>query len=244
MMNLHEMTAEVLRSLADDEFDEILIFDHGSDDPASIRWLASVERRPGICVVRREAIPDESLYRAWNDTIRRALMRYQNRTADVVLFNNDIHLPPGFTRFLTRALRAGPPSVVAAFPDVHADMHDGIPTDIKLTPTGGVAADGGLTGWAFALKAEMFATQLPLIDERLRFYSGDRDLIFNIQLRGFVAARVDGLPCRHGLGVTRKKRPELAEQMRRDVELCWRKWQPQMQRADLSERERRILAEH
>ena len=242
MMNFHEHTAHVVEDLDFDELDELIIFDHGSDDPASIAWLAKIERRPKVTVDRRAAIPTESLYRSWNDTIRHALARFNDRKrVDVVLLNNDVRLPAGFIGFLTRAVRSGDPRLMIAYPDMNAILDDGLPQNTDLEPTRGLADDGGLTGWAFALKAEAFRREIPYIDERLRFYSGDRDLIFNLETRGYYAARVRGLPCLHGLGVTRKKRPELKDQMRRDVKLCWAKWKGPMGEVALSLRERAFV---
>lgn len=221
MMNLHDRTELVLSDIDLDGVDEVVIYDHGSDDPATISWLAEVEKRPKITVDRRAAIPEESLYRSWNDTIRRALARFNAQEIDVVILNNDVRLPHGFVRFLTRALRSGDPNVTMAYPDVTAKLEGGLPDAIRLTRTTGLYNDGGMTGWAFALKAERFREDLPFIDERLKFYSGDRDLVHAVQVRGYYAARVDGLPCEHALGLTRKRRPELVEQQRRDVAL-WR----------------------
>lgn len=221
MMNLHDETAAVLADLEGDTVDKILIFDHGSDDPATLAWLAEVEQRPGVVVERRGVIPVESLYRAWNDTIRYALAHYDTAAVDVVLLNNDVRLPRGFVDFLTSALRSGDPRVMIAFPDKEAPMDGGLPARARLTPTRGLHPDGGLTGWAFALKGEAFRGLLPFIDERLKIYSGDRDLIHAVETRAYYAARVDGLPCQHTLGTTRRRRPELAKQQERDVELWW-----------------------
>lgn len=221
MTNFHELTASVLADLDFEEFDELIIFDHGSDDPASRTWLRDIERQPKVSVDRRGSIPEESLYRAWNDTIRRALARFGAPAVDVVLLNNDVRLPRGFVRFLTRALRSGDPRVMIAYPDVNAKLSSGLPASIALTPTRGLFDDGGMTGWAFAVRAEAFRSHLPFIDERLRFYSGDRDLVYAIESRGYTAARVIGLPCEHELGATRKRRRDLREQQKRDVALWW-----------------------
>lgn len=221
MMNLHQRTARVIADLDAEAFDELIIFDHASDDPATLEWLREIERDPKITVDRRRIIPEESLYRAWNDTIRRALDRFDLPEVDVVLLNNDVRLPRGFLRFLTRALRAGGPEVVIAYPDATAPRKSGLPREIRLTRTKGLYADGGLTGWAFALRAEAFRDAIPFIDERLKFYSGDRDLVHAIETRGYVAARVEGLACEHGLGVTRKRRPDLVDQQKRDIALWW-----------------------
>lgn len=224
MMNLHELTRKVVEDLDFDDFDELVIFDMGSDDPASIDWLYSIALERKVVVERRAAIPEESLYRAWNDTARRALARFPDEPGvDVVLLNNDVRLPPRFVSHLAGALRSGDPRVWITYPDSRRKVRQGI-GPLSLTPTEGLAADGGMTGWAFAIKAEAFRGPLPYIDERLRFYSGDRDLIRNVETRGYYAARVNGLPIGHGLGATRKRRPELAEQMRADVELCREKW--------------------
>jgi hypothetical protein len=221
MMNLHDETAAVVADLDESEFDELIIFDHGSDDPASIAWLGRIEEHPKITVDRRGVIPDESLYRSWNDTIRHGLARFNAAEIDVVLLNNDVRLPRGFIGFLTRALRSGDPKVMIAFPDKEAPMDGGLPDRVGLTPTKGLHGDGGLTGWAFAVKAEAFRDVLPFIDERLKIYSGDRDLIHAVETRGYYAARVDGLPCKHTLGTTRRRRPEIKEQQERDVRLWW-----------------------
>lgn len=221
MMNLHQQTALILSDLDFADVDEVVIYDHGSDDPAAIAWLRRAERRPKVTVDRRAAIPQESLYRSWNDTIRRALARYRRGEVDVVILNNDVRLPRGFIRCLTRALRSGDPRVMITYPDTTARFEDGPPDRISLTPTRGLYDDGGLTGWAFALRAERFRDEIPLIDERLKFYSGDRDLVHAVQSRGYHAARVNGLPCLHALGMTRKRRPELVAQQKRDVALWW-----------------------
>jgi GT2 family glycosyltransferase len=109
------------------------------------------------------------------------------------------------------------------FPDARAPLRSGVPWRIRVTPTKGLAMEGGMTGWAFALKAEAFRSELPLIDERLKFYSGDRDLVHSVEMAGYRAARVDGLPCTHQRGATRKRRPELKEQQDRDIHLWWSK---------------------
>lgn len=221
MMNLHEETAKLVADLDFDAIDELIIYDHGSDDPRSIEWLTEIERAPKISVDRRAAVPVESLYRSWNDTIRRAIARFPTGPVDVVILNNDVTVPRGFVRCLTRALRAAGPGVIVTYPDAHAPLRSGIPLRIKLTPTKGLAMEGGMTGWAFALKAEAFRAELPLIDERLRFYSGDRDLIHTVETAGYRAARVDRLPCAHERGATRRRRPELKGQQDRDIQLWW-----------------------
>jgi hypothetical protein len=223
MMNLHEQTARLIDDLGSDAIDELIIYDHGSDDPRSIQWLAEVERRPKVRVDRREAVPAASLYRSWNDTIRRAITRYPDGPVDVVILNNDLRVPRGFVRFLTRALRTADPTIMITFPDARAPLALGVPWKVRLTPTKGLAIDGGMTGWAFALKGEAFRGDLPLIDERLKFYSGDRDLIHSVEAAGYTAARVDGLPAVHERGATRRRRPELKEQQDRDVRLWWGK---------------------
>lgn len=221
MMNLHEGTARVIADLDFDDFDELIVFDHASDDPASIAWLRQIARHPKITIDRRGIIPEESLYRAWNDTIRRALARFRAHEIDVVLLNNDVRIPRGFVRFLTRAMRSGDLNVMIAYPDATAKRKNGLPGRIDLTPTKGLHGDGGMTGWAFALKAEAFRGVLPFIDERLKFYSGDRDLVHAVETRGYHAARVNGLPCEHKLGMTRRQRPDLIEQQNRDIALWW-----------------------
>ena len=221
MMNLHRLTSRVLDELDFAELDEVVIYDHGSDDPATIRWLAAIERREKVSVDRRAAIPEESLYRSWNDTIRRALDRHAVVEVDVVLLNNDVRLPEGFLGALTRALRAGDGRLAITYPDVDATLEAGIPRALDVTPTKGLKGEGGLVGHAFALKAELFRSELPYIDERLKFYSGDRDLIHNVEAAGYHAGRVNGLPCTHHWGGTRRRRPELKEQQRRDVSLWW-----------------------
>ncbi len=221
MMNLHRLTRRVVDDLDFDELDELVIYDHGSDDPATLRWLERIGRRPKVTVDRRGPIPRESLYRSWNDTIRRALRRYPGREVDVVLLNNDLRLPDGFLGVLTRPLRSGDGRVAITYPDTEARLEAGVPSSITLTPTRGLAAQGGMVGWAFAVRAELFGEALPFIDERLKFYSGDRDLVHAVETRGYYAARVNGLACRHHWGATRRRRPELDEQKQRDMTLWW-----------------------
>lgn len=222
MMNLHESTARVIEDLDFDDIDEVIIFDHASDDPAAVDWLRRIEREPKVTVYRRGIIPEESLYRSWNDAIRLALSRFDSPQVDVVLLNNDVRLPRGFVRFLTKAMRFGDPTVMIAYPDAAAKRAHGLPRSIKLTRTRGLHADGGMTGWAFAVRAEAFRDLIPFIDERLKFYSGDRDLVHAVETRGYTAARVEGLACEHSLGATRKRRPELVTQQRRDMALWWK----------------------
>ncbi len=221
MMNLHEATARVIADLDFADFDELIIFDHASDDSTSIAWLRQIARRPKVTVDLRGIIPEESLYRAWNDTIRVALARFRAREVDVVLLNNDVRIPRGFVRFLTRAMWSGDPKVMIAYPDATAQRKNGLPDRTELTPTKGLHADGGMTDGHFALKAEAFRGDLPFIDERLKFYSGDRDLVHDVETRGYYAARVNGLPCEHKLGMTRRHRRDLVQQQNRDIALWW-----------------------
>ena len=70
-------------------------------------WRRRLARRWGHHILRVGPAAIRVVWRQgrWNDTIRRPLDRFRGREIDVVLLN-DVRIPPGFIRFLTRAMRS------------------------------------------------------------------------------------------------------------------------------------------
>jgi len=205
MRDHHPLTREVVRRLvADDEFDELVIYDNGSESKGSITWLRRVEAGafgPKVKVRRRKG--NGVIYKIWNEAWDLALRIGIQREClvDLAILNNDIVVPEGFLGHLSRALRGAHDDVWVTYPDYHiADVTKvSVSTPPVLTATSGTWRRGGMAGFAFMMKPEKHLTHdWPFIDERFRWYYGDGDLVNEMQVRGATAARVEGLPVRHG----------------------------------------------
>lgn len=203
--------------LRDPMVDRVVLADNGSTDPDTLAWLERIID-PRIVVEHRPPLgPGRSIYTIWNEHTAAALAAHPGPVT-MVLLNNDIGLPERAVGQLARALRTAPADVAAVYPDWSRPLSAGTRLTGGLTRTRGAWRSGGMSGFAFAFKAELIRDRiLPLFDERYEWIFGDSDWVEAIQDRGFCAARVDGLPLEHDKSTTAGRMTWVSEAKHRDV---------------------------
>lgn len=203
--------------VADPAVDRVLLADNGSTDPATLSWMRrlidpklTVEHRPPLGAGR-------SLYAVWNDHVRTALAESAG-PVNVALLNNDLMVPAGLAGHLAHALRTAPAHVAAVYPDWSRPLSAGV--GIRgLTETTGTWRHGGLSGFCFMFRGELLRDEtIPWFDERYEWVFGDGDFVEGLELAGYTAARVDGLPLEHDRSATARQTSWVGGAKRRDVE--------------------------
>lgn len=166
-------------------FDEIFVFDNGSLD-ATLKWL----RSPSVLSagVMSFARPEATIYEMWQEGLELSRKMAPKAGANVAFLNNDIAFGPRFLQRMSRALR-GNNDVDVVYPDWNGAGASRRGT----TPTTGTAADGGMCGFAFMVRAE----RCPDFDTRYQIWAGDDDLVAAVIAAGHKVARVNGLSCEH-----------------------------------------------
>ncbi len=165
------MTRAVIEDLrAQGGCERIRVYDNGSG-PATVDWLAS---QRDLEAVDAAGWP---LYAMWNDGVRRAMAG--TPVCDVAILNNDLRLGPAFLRSLSTALRSRPDlwAVCPAY-----DGHTNGAVDLVT----GTYKDGGLAGFAFMVRGEVF--DRVGFDEDFHWWFGDDDLVAQIHDRGGLVA--------------------------------------------------------
>jgi len=135
------------------------------------------------------------IHQMWNDGVRRSLAHAQ-APCNVAILNNDLILGDGFLTGLAAGLRSDPRCLVVC------PNYDMRPTDQPLVPLSGICAGrydgtGGLAGFAYMVRGEMFARGFPQFDEDLDWFFGDNELVMNVARSGGVALMVTGTTVEH-----------------------------------------------
>lgn len=208
MFDEPERTAHVVDSVLEDRSVDLLVLaDNGSKLPRSREWLDRLERQARkdhrLEVERRTRLgPATSIYAVWNAHVRRAVEVFGPVT-NVAILNNDLRMVPGTIGHLARALRSSPPEVAAVYPDWRRPLADGVDVTGEVVPTRGAWRAGGLSGFAFMFRAELLVEGVvPWFDERYAWIYGDGDFVEGLEMAGFTAARVEGLPLEHDKSTT------------------------------------------
>lgn len=158
-------------------YDDLLIFDNGSEDPAMRSWLERIGAN-GMARVF-DASEAEGIHAMWNAGIAEA-RRLHPGGVDVALLNNDLLVGHGFLQRLSRGLREDPSCLAVC------GNYDNRPGRGTI-PVRGIAAGrydgtGGLAGFAFMVRSELL--------ERYRFptemawFFGDNHLVASIEAAG------------------------------------------------------------
>lgn len=209
-----EMSNALMIALLDDhDFDHAWIFDNGSTDSGSRRWIDSVvsAKWEDVTVLSR---PASSIYQMWNEAWRMAL---EVPGTYLGILNNDITTPPNLLGHLATALHAADEDVWITYPEWQRPTSAGLALDGTITKTHGTRNAGGMSGYCFMLDADCRHRGVPPIDEQFEWHSGDGDLIQQVQLLDGFAARVNGLPLDHVGGATAKTQAWVGHAKRRDA---------------------------
>jgi hypothetical protein len=184
--NRHTMTSTLLSTLAreSDSYAEILIFDNESDLPVSDTDLPLLAPRTKVYT-----FPGTGVINAiWNEGAEYALTAAGAEFHNVVYLNNDIQVGERFISELVRCLRSAP-DIGIVYPNF--DNRSQVPN--LLQDTRGIAPDGGMSGFAFAIRGELHLR----VDPRFRWWCGDADLELKARLRGYRVSCATHVPLRH-----------------------------------------------
>ena len=174
--NRHEMTANLLVQLQQQNPNGIALFDNGSDPPYP------------------DAVPAAgwSLHRMWNEGLQLAEQTARQAGAkhwNVLVINNDVSVPPDFLQRLEAGLRDHPDHWIA-----YPDYHGGIPAGVAAITQGDQDGDGrSLSGWAFMLAGESGLR----FDEQFAWWYGDSDIQRQAEAAGKHVVAVGGCHCEH-----------------------------------------------
>jgi hypothetical protein len=208
-----ELTRDLLGDLwAQGGYDTITVFDNGSRRETKA-WLAEQAEAGRIQVV--DAI-GWRLYRMWNEGVRRA--RDRSPICDVAILNNDLRLGPRFLASLSATLRADR-RLWAVSPTYAGRTVDGV------EHVGGTYKDGGLAGFAFMVRGEVFG---PLaFDEEFEWWFGDDDIVAQIERSGGRVAITGDTWVHHVNGGSQTilgRVPDVYEPLERDYARMLAKW--------------------
>lgn len=190
MKDRRDLTESLLRQLAEQgECDRVFLYDNGSNRQTK-NWLSTLPDEWRTTVVDADGW---GIHRMWNDGIRRALV--ESPACDIAILNNDLELGPAFLSGLAAAL-ASDGRLLAVCPNYDGRKGTGV------QPLAGISAGredgtGGLSGFAFMVRGEMFAAGFPLFDEAMAWYCGDLDLVFTIEKFGGWYGMVTGTSVTH-----------------------------------------------
>lgn len=138
-----------------------------------------------------------TIYEMWNRAWEYIRYNYPKEELNIAFLNDDIELVPKSITSLAYYLRKYS-DLAAIYPDVNA--HE-VNLDGNIEYTNTTAGAGGMTGFAFMLKGEL---DIPYIDENLKLYWGDDDLVKQILLKDYKIACLKGLPIKHAGSTTIK----------------------------------------
>jgi hypothetical protein len=149
--------------------------------------------------IRELSYPNYTIYEMWNSARRYIQDTYPKEELNIAFLNDDIELKDNALSLMSRELRREK-DVAIVFPDPTVSWDSG-PTG-TLTPTDTTFGAGGMTGFCFMMKGEL---DIPYVDENLKLYWGDDDLVKQTIAKGYKICRIDGLPIQHIGSVTINK---------------------------------------
>ncbi len=224
------LTSSILEQLEEQEgFDQCFVYDNGAGTADA---YATQDEYPDTDEITIIPATGMGIYEMWNAGIREALSR--DERCNIVILNNDLELGDNFLAELTKGLRAHP-SIAAV-----SANYDGRECAELVQAVRGIAAGredgtGGLAGFAFAVRGELFASGFPMFDEQFEWYYGDTDFTLNLDAIGAVYGVARDAHCIHigggsqtsGDGQGHRLTPELAAAAERDRKRFEEKWSHQ-----------------
>lgn len=191
----------------DGSVDHILVVDNGHKETWFIYETFTKMQTPVNMVYK----PYSSVYEMWNWGWAEARMLAQNGPVNIAFLNDDIIVSNHTLPVLAEFLRLDDFTAIT-YPDYSAsvDVGWGAYTSRATHSTYG---HGGMSGFCFMLKGEL---DIPYVDENLKWWYGDDDLVKMIERDGYSIVRVEGLPIVHGGGASSRKIPNLMEIIKKD----------------------------
>jgi GT2 family glycosyltransferase len=219
----HQYTESLLKQLAAQKsYHQIFVYDNGADEDPYQGYV------PDQC----EVIPAAglSIHEMWNAGIRAA--RKQFVACNIAILNNDLNIGPRFLEGLADGLRVDDRIWVISPNYDGRNVPGGDVLPVKGIAAGRMDGTGGIAGFAFMVKGELFDHGLPLFDEQFEFWYGDTDFVQMVDALGGVVAIMQPITVEHidggsktaGDGTKRLKTPELEAKAARDRVRFEAKW--------------------
>lgn len=219
----HEYTESLLRQLAAQRgYTRIFVYDNGHDTDPYTGFV------PDEC----DIIPAAglSIHEMWNAGIRKAKQQYA--AFNIAILNNDLNIGPRFLEGLAEGLRSHE-ALWAVSPNYDGRDFEGDILAVKGIAAGRMNGTGGLAGFAFMVKGELYDHGLPLFDEQYELWYGDTDFAFTVDALGGVLGIVKGVTVEHidggsktaGDGKSRLRSAEFRAMAERDRVRFEKKWQ-------------------
>lgn len=219
----HQYTESLLRQLAAQKgYAGIFVFDNGADTDPYAGYV------PDQC----EVIPAAglSIHQMWNAGIRKAKALFA--TFNLAILNNDLNIGPKFLDGLASALRSHD-QLWAVSPNYDGRTFEGDILAVKGIAAGRTDGTGGLAGFAFMVKGELYDHGLPLFDEQYELWYGDTDFALTVDALGGILGIVKGTTVEHidggsktaGDGRSRLRSDEYRLMVQRDRVRFEEKWQ-------------------
>lgn len=177
-------------------YDDLLIYDNGTTDPAMVEWLAAQD----VAVVFDAK--GASIHEMWNAGIEEARARHKGR-ADVVFLNNDVRLGDSFVVRMSAGLHSNP-ALCAVSGNYDGRRGSGV-LPVRGISAGRMDGSGGLAGFAFMVRSEFLAEYRFPTD--MRWWYGDNDLCLSIEKAGGWYGVVPDALVEHLDGGSRTERP-------------------------------------
>lgn len=219
----HEYTKALVAELVHQGgYERAFIYDnaHGTPDQMPVHNVPNIETIPAAGL---------NIHQMWNAGIKRALS--ESPRCNIAILNNDIEIGDQFLVRLAEVLRER--KTIAAV----CGNYDNRPMVEKFQAVRGTAAGrmdgtGGLAGFAFMVKGEIFAAGCPMFDESYEIWYGDTDFTLTLDageavygiVRDAKVTHIDGGSKTAGDGKGKRLTPELAEAAERDRVRFEKKW--------------------
>lgn len=215
--NRPELTVALLTQLADEEaLQGVILLDHDSTWETNVVVAGALVDRLDLIVQRFPA--EANLTQMWNWAWEMAI---DTGVDSLAILNNDIIIPAGFIGHLHNALWEDD-SWWAVCPNWKRTVAEGTIPGITR-PVSGAERHSGMCGWAFMVKVAARLDGLPEIDPQFRWWCGDDDLAFSIELHGHKVGLLEGLPVDHIRSATFHN-SGLHQMAHEDLARCIEKW--------------------
>lgn len=192
-----------------------VVYDHGHTTDEGRAALADA-LRDGAEVVDAKGWP---FYGMWNEARREAYARGRDVVA---LLNDDICLGAGGLRLVCDVLLAHPEVGLVGF-DYTRSPSETTDPEAGLRVVSGTPRRGGIGGWAFALRADLWPTIGP-VSEAYHIWYGDDELFCMVEDAGLSLAICEGAGVEHETSTTLNEFPELRLQTDSDLQLFVSRW--------------------
>lgn len=138
------------------------------------------------------------IYQMWNEGIRMAMALSEKEDIDIAILNNDIVLQPRALKRMSDILRSDP-TIGLVYPNYDISVESSLyPATYTTKDTAGTFKDGGMGGFCFMVKAELYRDGLvPLVDENFGWWFGDDFLEMKVREAGYRVCRIMELPVDH-----------------------------------------------